>query len=95
MSAAISITARKLGLTKVLDYGGGNGKTASMLHKYGIEAKSFDPYGLQEDIQHFTPNIVSMIEVIEHTNDPLALFRDLTEPPPLKWSAPIVRKAED
>lgn len=77
MAAAIGITAKFLGFRKIIDYGGGNGSTAQKLNRFGIEAKSFDRYGLQDDLKLFDPDLATMVEVLEHSNDPLGLFNEL------------------
>jgi len=62
-----------------LDYGGGNGKTASLLRDNGWAFDSYDPYGATE----FSPgrlghyNFCSAIEVFEHTPDPIASLGSL------------------
>lgn len=63
----------------VLDYGGGNGKFAQLLREAGFrEVDSYDPF-------HENPvkprrvgyQLVTCIEVAEHSTDPLALFDEL------------------
>ena len=77
MAAAIGITAKVLGFRRIIDYGGGNGATAQKLNRFGIEAKSFDIYDLQDDLNLFNPDLATMIEVLEHSNDPIGLFKEL------------------
>lgn len=62
-----------------LDYGGGNGQTATLLRNMGYRYDTHDPFGLSA----LTPdlagryNFCSAFEVAEHTPDPLGFVGDM------------------
>jgi Methyltransferase domain len=62
-----------------LDYGGGNGKTASLLRERGWAFDSYDPFGST----HMSPermgryNFCSAMEVFEHSPDPVSSLQDI------------------
>lgn len=59
----------------ILDYGGGNGKTAEILRSMGYQAAFWDVYsGLEKPNTKF--DVVVSIEVFEHTTDPLKTFEE-------------------
>lgn len=64
-----------------LDYGGGNGLTASLLRDCGWTYDSYDPFGhtdvLPERIGHY--NFCSSFEVFEHSPDPKGSLKELLE----------------
>lgn len=81
LSFSISCTAYVLGLYKILDYGGGNGVTSDKMNERwrGIIAKSFDPHGRKDDLSEFRPDLITMIEVIEHAVHPGDIIKQVNE----------------
>lgn len=62
----------------IIDYGGGNGKTAELLRNMGYKATFWDVHsGLQKPEDKF--DVVVSIEVFEHTTDPLKTFKEALE----------------
>lgn len=59
----------------LLDYGGGNGKTAELLRDVGHDAHSWDPFS-GEPRPDLQADVVSSIEVFEHTTDPHGTFQE-------------------
>jgi SAM-dependent methyltransferase len=59
----------------LLDYGGGNGTTAKLLCDVGYNATSWDPFSV-EPRPNIKADVVSAIEVFEHTNDPHGTFQE-------------------
>lgn len=57
----------------LLDYGGGNGKTAELLREVGYDARCWDPFS-GEPRPDLKVDVVSSIEVFEHTTDPHRTF---------------------
>ncbi|WP_153102091.1 class I SAM-dependent methyltransferase [Paraburkholderia hayleyella] len=57
----------------LLDYGGGNGKMATLLAEQGLNAQSWDPVANEgHDLPPLAAfDLVSAFEVMEHTPDPL------------------------
>lgn len=64
-----------------LDYGGGNGKLASILQKKGIKYSSYDPFGFSNIDLIRAPkfNFISAFEVLEHTTNPLRTFQEIVD----------------
>lgn len=62
-----------------LDYGGGNGATASLMRAAGWTFDCWDPYGCKDesDTRIGRYNFCSTSEVFEHTTDPLKSLRDI------------------
>ena len=62
-----------------LDYGGGNGKTAELLRKFGYDYDTYDPYGLTSTMPERLGryNFCSAFEVAEHTSDPVGFLGDI------------------
>lgn len=59
----------------ILDYGGGNGKTAEILRSQGYHATFWDVHsGLPKPEGKF--DVVVSIEVFEHTTDPVGTFKE-------------------
>ena len=73
---ALMLAPLRTGLD-ILDYGGGEGRLIQELKQRGFEkAEVFDPFfsaGARPEKQF---NLVMAFEVVEHTVDPLLLFRD-------------------
>jgi len=68
---------------RLIDYGGGNGRTAQRLLDQGVEAVSFDPFYGDETLPHWRADGVTAFEVVEHVPDQRALFTamlDLLKP---------------
>jgi 2-polyprenyl-6-hydroxyphenyl methylase/3-demethylubiquinone-9 3-methyltransferase len=61
----------------LLDYGGGNGKTAEFLREAGYDAQSWDPFN-GDPRPSVKVDVVSSIEVFEHTTDPHGTFQEAT-----------------
>lgn len=80
LSFSIAYAAYFVGWYKILDYGGGNGVTSKKINKRSekLKAKSFDPYGKRENIFGFKPDLVTMIEVMEHAVHPRDLMREVS-----------------
>jgi SAM-dependent methyltransferase len=57
----------------IMDYGGGNGKTAELLREVGYDVHSWDPFN-DEPRPDLKVDVVSSIEVFEHTTDPHKTF---------------------
>lgn len=59
----------------ILDYGGGQGKTAQYLRDKGYPATSWDPFGspTRPDLK---ADVVTCIEVFEHVTEPYKVFLD-------------------
>lgn len=68
---------RSLGATEVLDYGCGNGALVWECNYAGLSATGFDPFSEKfKDWPYSNPNLVSMIEVVEHlTSIPAEITR--------------------
>jgi hypothetical protein len=64
-----------------LDFGGGNGLTASLMRDAGWSFDSFDPYGHSDISQARLGryNFCSAMEVFEHTPDPAEALRSIVE----------------
>ncbi len=64
---------------RVLDYGGGNGRMAELLREAGFaEVVSYDPFHAQQERPEMGGfDLVTCIEVAEHSPTPLALFAEL------------------
>lgn len=60
---------------RALDYGGGNGKFASILQERGFHFNSHDPYFNSTPLSPQAHDLVTMFEVVEHSRDPLGTFR--------------------
>ena len=60
----------------VLDYGGGAGVLAAVLRAEGIEADCYDPYSSPDRPQDRF-DVITCMEVIEHSPDPVATLRDM------------------
>ena len=80
---AVVVSAKILGLTKVLDFGGGHALLSRLIRDYGLEAFSEDAYvpatfigGIQRP-QGWKPEIVSAFEVLEHFDNPSEQINDL------------------
>lgn len=70
-SGALHSLAREVHAHSVLDYGGGNGTLAQELTRRGLRTESWDPVYMASSrptARRF--DIVSAIEVVEHTPDP-------------------------
>jgi 2-polyprenyl-6-hydroxyphenyl methylase/3-demethylubiquinone-9 3-methyltransferase len=63
----------------ILDYGGGNGRTAEGLRQAGFtNVTTYDPFVPRFATRPSTPaDEIICFEVVEHTPDPLAIFRDM------------------
>ena len=74
-----SILVGKRKVTRGLDYGGGNGKTAALMRSHGWTFDCWDPYGKKDDSEGRTGtyNFCSSFEVFEHTADPVASLGEL------------------
>lgn len=59
----------------ILDYGGGNGRTAELLRQAGYQAESYDPI-VDEPRPEKKYDVVISIEVFEHVPNPRATFAD-------------------
>ena len=79
-AATVANLMRRNAITRMLDYGGGNGGLARVLGAQGFNAVSWDPMEpgqaapARRDFQ-----IVTAFEVMEHTPTPLATARDMTD----------------
>lgn len=61
---------------RILDYGSGAGLMVSRLHENGFDIHGYDPFSSPErPVGQF--DLVTCIEVIEHSPDPMALLRDM------------------
>lgn len=78
-AATVAALMKRNGLTRTLDYGGGNGDLARALMARGFDAASWDPMEPgqtlpgQRDFQ-----LVTAFEVMEHTPTPRATAREVT-----------------
>lgn len=74
-----TLLSSKKSLVIGLDYGGGNGVTASTLRKLGYRYDSYDPYGESSICNELigSYNFCSAIEVLEHATDPVKLMDNL------------------
>ena len=75
--------------------------TTSMFDKF-LNARPLDVHTWSDypEVNTFVNHIYSRLKVIDgnvriNKKNLKVVLLDLFEPPPLKWSAPIVRKAED
>ena len=59
----------------ILDYGGGNGKTAELLREAGFDATSWDPFS-GDPRPSVKVDVVTSVEVFEHTTDPHGTFQE-------------------
>lgn len=77
MSNAVQLNNELQGL-KHLDYGGGNGVMSERLRQFGVDSTSYDVfYNTEKPKGKY--DIITCIEVIEHTIDPLKLFFDIND----------------
>lgn len=62
----------------ILDYGGGEGRLIQELKRRGFEqGEVFDPFFSSGERPEKQFNLVTAFEVVEHTVDPVLLFRDM------------------
>ncbi|NJS36199.1 MAG: class I SAM-dependent methyltransferase [Brachymonas sp.] len=66
----------------LLDFGAGSGLLAQQLTAHGIEAISYDPYGMASalDLTHLPAHsydVVCAFEVLEHSTEPLATLAQI------------------
>jgi hypothetical protein len=65
---------------KWLDFGGNTGLLSRLLRDYGVDAGSIDKYERNIFSKGFTPqapDVVSLVEVIEHLEDPVGCIREI------------------
>lgn len=60
---------------EALDYGGGQGLMARLLREQEFRFDSYDPYFGAEPLRPGRYDLVTAIEVVEHSRDPLGTFR--------------------
>lgn len=61
----------------ILDYGSGNGVLANSLRNRGLDAESYDPFS-SPNLPDRKFDVISCMEVIEHSPDPVATMREMT-----------------
>ena len=66
---------------RILDYGGGSGRLATLLRERGFQrVDTFDPFVIEHQQAPWGRyNLVLSFEVVEHSPDPRKLFFDLSE----------------
>lgn len=62
---------------RMLDYGGGGGLMARLLQEDGFTVETYDPYFQAAAFRKGAYDVVTAIEVVEHSRDPLGTFRDI------------------
>jgi hypothetical protein len=67
--------------SRVLDYGGGHGGFAKMIHdELGLWADSYDPFYGDKDFKHKNKySLITCFEVLEHVYDPHRVFEDFAK----------------
>jgi hypothetical protein len=69
---------------KWLDFGGNTGLLSRLLRDYGLDAGSVDKYEQNIFSKGFDPqdpDVVSLVEVIEHLEDPVGIIREIASGP--------------
>lgn len=64
---------------RLIDYGGGEGRTAALLRDQEIDAVAFDPFYSGESLPDWRADIVTAFEVVEHVPAQRALFSTLLD----------------
>lgn len=64
---------------RLIDYGGGHGRTAQLLREQGVEAVSYDPFYSDAALPDWRADIVTAFEVVEHVPGQRALFSTLLD----------------
>ncbi|WBQ13133.1 class I SAM-dependent methyltransferase [Hyphomonadaceae bacterium BL14] len=64
---------------RLIDYGGGRGRTAQLLRDHDIDAVSYDPFYADALLPDWRADIVTAFEVVEHVPGQHALFEALLD----------------